>query len=351
MMRLIIVDDEPMTRMFLKDILDWEELNITLTGTFSNGQTALEFIRENGADIVLTDIKMSPMSGLELTRYLYEHFPEIKVVIMSAYRDFEYAHESIRYRVFDYILKPITYESFYEVFRKLSESSGTAFREEKTQAISLSLVLSYVRSFLSAVNSDDKEQIQKKIETMYQKFGNDSASLTKLADCLCSELCSIYGQKIIYASANSIKNLNQVQEISAIKEISDELIALAIELKQSPDYATQGLPPIEQAIHYMEEHCHEQITRNDVAEHIALSPQYFSRYFHSQTNETFSNYLKQVRIRKAKYLLKNTNLKIKEISYLCGIRKERYFSMLFKQMTDLSPQEYRNSAIANDTEE
>lgn len=352
MFRLIIVDDEIAMHKILNNILNWDELNIEIAGSFSDGKSALEFIENNKVDIVLTDIKMSPMTGLELAKQLHEKHPDISVVVMSAYRDFEYAHTSIKYQVYAYILKPITYTEFYNVFSELSNTLSQFRKLNSSESIASdlssgnsSIILSYVHNFLSAVNSLDSVQIDKHIEILYNKFGTDASTLTKLAECLHSELCSIYGNKIINSSVNNIKFLHKTYNIAQIREIVDELVNSAIELRISAHAGKQALPVIEQAIRYIDEHCHEQITRNDVAKHVSLSSEYFSRYFHSQTNETFSSYLKNVRIRKAKYLLRNTNLKIKEISMMCGIKKERYFSKLFKQCTDLSPLEYKKAVL------
>ncbi len=339
-------------RKLLNNVLDWNKLNIEITGSFSDGKSALDFIKNNKTDIVLTDIKMSPMSGLELAKNLNEKFPEICIVVMSAYRDFEYAREAIKYNVHEYILKPITYDEFYNTFSALSDKLSHLNCKSDDIAIpeiNSTLILSYVHSLLSAINSNDASSIGKQINAVYNKLDSNISALIKFADCLCSELCSIYGNKIVFSSANKIKFLSKTTDISDIEEIIDELITVAINLHQTTNESKQTLPLIEQAIRYIDEHCHEQITRNDVAKHVSLSSEYFSRYFHGQTNETFSNYLKKVRIRKAKYLLRNTNLKIKEVSLMCGIKKERYFSTLFKQFTGLSPQEYRKKVLNSET--
>ncbi len=353
MFRLIIVDDESATRKFLSEILDWNELGIEFAGSFFDGQSALSFIENNKVDIVLTDIKMSPMSGLELAKKLHEKYPQIFVVIMSAYRDFEYARESIKYNVFDYILKPITYDGFYEVFYNLSQTIKNTNNEQPVEQkevleISLSLILSHVHNFLTAVNSQNQTQIQNETNIIHKKFGNNIQSLTNLANCLYTELCGIYGQKLVHPSVSNIKFLNKTSNITEIKTLVDDLIALAMSLRGTASTTKSTIPPIEQALQFIEEHCHEQITRNDVARHVSLSPDYFSRYFHSQINETFSNYLKQARIKRAKHLLRNTNHKIKEISNMCGIKKTRYFSELFKTLTGVTPQEYRSSTSGKD---
>ncbi|MEN8904373.1 MAG: helix-turn-helix transcriptional regulator, partial [Clostridiales bacterium] len=86
----------------------------------------------------------------------------------------------------------------------------------------------------------------------------------------------------------------------------------------------------------------DQITLNQVAEHIYLSPYYMSRLFKKELGKNFSEYLIEVRIKKAKELLKDVRYKIYEIAYMVGIKDAHYFSRIFKKYVFLSPSEYRD---------
>ena len=112
MVNVILVDDEKYTCLMLSDIIDWKSFNFNLCGMFYNGVSALEFIKNNPVDIVITDINMPKMSGLDLAKQLNRHFPEIYVIFISAYRDFEFARAALSLNVKDYIVKPIIYEQF-----------------------------------------------------------------------------------------------------------------------------------------------------------------------------------------------------------------------------------------------
>lgn len=105
MKRILIVDDEYLVRFGLKTIIDWEEYGYTIAGEASNGKEALELFRRTGADVVLTDIKMPVMDGLELTRAIRETGKKVKIIILSHYDDFSYAREAINLGAFRYILK------------------------------------------------------------------------------------------------------------------------------------------------------------------------------------------------------------------------------------------------------
>ncbi|MEG1427782.1 MAG: helix-turn-helix transcriptional regulator, partial [Oscillospiraceae bacterium] len=96
-------------------------------------------------------------------------------------------------------------------------------------------------------------------------------------------------------------------------------------------------------IHYLQEHCGEKITLNDVAEQMYLSPTYFSRVFKREMGENFSSYLNRVRIEKSKKLLSHHNLKLADIALLVGFEDQSYFTKVFKRVTGSSPLKYREN--------
>lgn len=108
MYKVLLVDDEILIRERISKRIPWEELGYELVGTCENGEEAVELIKDQKIDLILTDICMPYMDGLELAKYVYEHVRNIKVVIITGYDEFEYAKNAMEYRVFSYILKPVT---------------------------------------------------------------------------------------------------------------------------------------------------------------------------------------------------------------------------------------------------
>lgn len=106
MIRLLIVDDERLEREGVKYLLAQEEGEWKIYEA-SNGKDALQILREEEIDLLLTDIKMPHMDGLELTSRVRELYPELPVVIFSGYSDFAFAQEAMRYGVTEYVLKPV----------------------------------------------------------------------------------------------------------------------------------------------------------------------------------------------------------------------------------------------------
>jgi two-component system, response regulator YesN len=121
MLKLIIADDEDLVRSVMKKLIPFDELGIELSGEASDGLEALELCRQYKPDILITDIRMPGLTGLELIQDLSHILPDTRVVIVSGYSDFVYAKTAIQYGVSDYILKPVDGEELTRLLLKLKE--------------------------------------------------------------------------------------------------------------------------------------------------------------------------------------------------------------------------------------
>ncbi|NGZ76623.1 response regulator, partial [Saccharibacillus alkalitolerans] len=104
--RILIVDDEVLVRQGIKHYLDWEKYGFRIVGEASNGREGLEAIERLRPHIVLTDIVMPIMEGEEFTRLIKKNHPEIEVIVLSSYGEFDYVRSTFQNGVADYILKP-----------------------------------------------------------------------------------------------------------------------------------------------------------------------------------------------------------------------------------------------------
>lgn len=121
MYKVLLVDDEALIREAISENTRWKELGYELMGTCKEGREAIERLDQEEADLVLTDICMPYVDGMELTRYLYEKHKGVKVIIISGYDDFEYAKTAVKYQVMDYILKPITAKELAQTLTRVKE--------------------------------------------------------------------------------------------------------------------------------------------------------------------------------------------------------------------------------------
>ncbi len=106
MTTVMIVDDEKLVRMGIKEETDWDLIGCEVVAEASNGEEALQLAEKTRPDLVISDIRMPRMDGIELAGKLLEKYPSMKVIFLTAYNEFEYARKAVRIGVSDYILKP-----------------------------------------------------------------------------------------------------------------------------------------------------------------------------------------------------------------------------------------------------
>lgn len=119
MYKIILIDDEDEVREGIKSRTDWASCGFDMVGDFANGRDALDSLEQLQPDIVITDICMPFMDGLELTARIAEQYRDVVVVIVTGYEDFEYAKQAIKLKVKDYLLKPVNLQEFTAFLHKM----------------------------------------------------------------------------------------------------------------------------------------------------------------------------------------------------------------------------------------
>ncbi|SFA97556.1 two-component system, response regulator YesN [Cohnella sp. OV330] len=137
MYRVLIVDDEPEIRQGLRLKIDAGKLGLELAGEASNGVEALERLEDEAYDIVITDMNMPVMDGVSFLEACRERHPDIRLVVITGYEDFQYARAALRHQASDYLLKPVAADELADVLSKVTgeldgERQETA-REERTR--------------------------------------------------------------------------------------------------------------------------------------------------------------------------------------------------------------------------
>ncbi|WP_375103569.1 response regulator [Paenibacillus sp. RS8] len=128
-LKVLIVDDEYLIRNLLRMRIDWEKQGLTIIGEASNALEALDMVDEQRPDIIFTDIYMPSINGIEFSREVLAKYPDIKIVIVTGHDEFEYAHQSIKMGISDFILKPIRSSDLLNVIDKLKNK----IYEERTR--------------------------------------------------------------------------------------------------------------------------------------------------------------------------------------------------------------------------
>lgn len=177
LLRMVIVDDEPITLRGLVETYGWEQMGFQVAGFADNGEHALEIIQKTNPHLVLTDIRMKEMTGLEMMERARQMGQEPVFVVISAYRDFEYAKKACEMGAFSYLVKPIDEEQLQEVMRSVYETCMERIKSEQERE-------NFKRFLLGGQNNYLQVIIQK-----YLQGGLDDEKMKEVLHILHREVC------------------------------------------------------------------------------------------------------------------------------------------------------------------
>ena len=385
MYKLILVDDDTVALRSLSEVFEWEKFGFTLLSTFTNGTAAMDFISQNLVDLVVTDIKMPALDGLEMAKNCFDRYPNTHFILISAYRDFSYAQKAISYNVIDYLTKPLSIpameEAMHKAHKKLSENKAPATSN------SALAVQQNIFSHILCGDIKDKEHLKSELNTIgldesvldnncaivtiqflgFQNFVKNiwKYGLTRLYNAISlaqeteenifSSIMRFESDTVEFIMFSKTGNGNFEDNIqnylkkfrSNVKTIFNlEFEISSISYYPSVTEAAEkrflSSSIITKAKLYIEEHFGENISLKDIASLVSLSPIYFSAFFKQHTNENFSDYLKNVRLHKAIELLENTDIPVSSVCTMVGYKNITHFYNLIKAQTGMTPNEYRN---------
>jgi two-component system response regulator YesN len=380
MFKVLLVDDEPFVTKALRVLIDWEDLGYSICGEASHGEEAVELIKKIGPDVVITDIRMPKMDGLELIKYCSDVLktnPEF--IILSGYSDFRCAQQAIKYRVKEYLLKPVDEdeligrlkaiskefakkkESFDESYKKAKlnvtynfyKRSGCLIPEGNISKLSFNYnfekILS-IKHIIEAVDKGDKNNIEAIIKEVFNQFYKSLSTV---------EVIKIYLNNLIVELMNLINEVGGdvdcfMQEFSSFagsieelnfKETEKNTLKLCIEsvgyIKSLKDNSSRGV--INDVEKYIKKHYMEDINLKLISEKFYMNPVYLGQQFKKYFGKHFNDYINEIRIEEAKKLLSRTNKKIYEISEAVGYKNRDYFVGRFQKSTNMTPTEYKKS--------
>lgn len=130
MYKIILVEDEAIIRRGIKRGVKWEEQGFEIAAEAEDAEEALRLLQEMPVDVVLTDVKMPGMNGVELSRKVKEQYPQTEIVILSGFAEFEYAKAAVSFGAFEYMVKPVRKQEIEAVFYRLKEKLDRRFREQ-----------------------------------------------------------------------------------------------------------------------------------------------------------------------------------------------------------------------------
>lgn len=200
MIKLLIADDEPLVCVGIQSMLKWEELEVEIVGTARNGQQALDMIRDLQPDIVITDIKMPLLTGLELIKSCRETYGRVPLfIVLSSYEEFEYVRKAMKYQAVDYLIKleldadalKTAVTKAILILREVKHTPAMQIQKNSMQALREKF---FIRLFNSLFDSDEQYCLQR------EDLGIDfSASHYAVGYCeiQISENAPVSGEKLL----------------------------------------------------------------------------------------------------------------------------------------------------------
>ncbi|MCQ6561460.1 response regulator [Paenibacillus mendelii] len=391
-MNILIVDDETTIREGIQRTLHnrFPQYRILLA---SNPEEAAGLLRIHHIHIVLTDILMPGMTGLEFMKISRHRHPHVKWVVISAYSEFAYAQEAVRLGAKDYLLKPIGKEALTEMIGTLGEEIAREI-EFTEEAELLKVGRKYLREavfqrFASGLDTGriDLEPFMESHPSFYLimvKMESDKVVHLEhfIIENVLSELIEKHGMGFVAIHDHkSMLGLITVPNRGILAVLLDELRSHLIRYLKVPfqimhselieqfdavpeevrrmsqasstqvyeHYASGGERAVEVAQQYIRTHYQEDLSLERVASLVYLNPAYFSQLFKQKTGHGFKEYVIQLRLDKAEKLLHNPKLKLAEVAERIGYQDIRHFATVFRKKFGVSPSEYRQSCVKTPT--
>jgi two-component system response regulator YesN len=350
MVKVVLVEDEYVVREGIKKI-DWESHGYEFCGEASDGEMALPIIREYEPDIVITDIKMPFMDGLELAGRIRKGYPNIQIVILSGYEEFSYAKEAISLGVAKYLTKPIGANELLKELDEIKEGIEKKKLDKEPPVIESGDIGSIDRNRLFAfLKTGDVSGAERFADEFIDSIGDKALNSMVFRQYAVMDIYFAvtefvaglgYDKELIEAPDSSISNSGGND---SFREYCLRIISQVVGLRDSVS-RSKYKDVVDKVIDYIAEHySDEDLSLNILAEYVRFSTNHLSTIFSQQTGEPLSKYLIEYRIKKAKEELKCTSKKSSEIALDVGYRDPHYFSYMFKKITGMTPTQYRDGS-------
>lgn len=356
MYKVLLVDDDKTARYILKRFGKWKAYGFAIAGEAGDGKEALKMLATESFDLVITDIKMPGMDGIEFLNELKWAHIDICTIFLSTHSDFKYAKQAIRLGVFDYVTKPVDDAVLGEVLERVKHCLQDKASKRRTiqaeqRLIEESLAIHYpvhkekeIITYILAGNAAALVAAEAAFDDLAAMLGRDSLKVGQLlAIILANVNAELVKQFPWLASFESTLYQDQIGRNDALASIKDSFLAcISFRIKVIRKYELHHTDSvIRRTCQYVMEHIEENNTLEVVAQEVQLHKDYLSKMFKQKTGLHFINYVTKAKMEHAKQLLGTGKYKNYEISEKLGYSSPDYFCRLFKNYTGYTPLEYK----------
>lgn len=354
----MIVDDEYLARQLILQSIDWERLGIDVICEAGDGQEALDLYQKYRPDIILADINMPIMDGLELARSIRARNETVEIIILSTYDEFQFARQAIELNATSYLLKPIQ-------STEITQALEMSLRRLKTHRAQSSLLK---EAFLQRLVTGRVSQIEydQKIEEYGLLFLNEPFQMI-ISDTTAQEPCfssffpamsdgfvffEYYAGGIVgLIAANRIAFVLQHIPQTGFQQstMHTGMNGVLNAFSQITSPVKQHLPIqkdtyLEKIPVFIEAHLADNaLSLKTIAKEFFINDTYLSRSFKKHFHKSIVDYIAEKRIELAKEILQQPHIKMYEVAFLTGFRDAQYFSKCFKKYTGTNVNTYRKN--------
>ncbi|HEY2493578.1 DNA-binding response regulator [Paenibacillus sp. VTT E-133280] len=386
-MNILIADDERVIREGIKRTIRSIYPDYCVHVAAST-EEAVKIMEEQSIHMVLTDILMPGMNGLEFMRISKRRYPYVKWVVISAHSEFAYAQEAVRLGARDYLLKPIGKSKLLEIISNLSleiEQDHKFIKDEDRLRSSLKYLREGVFQRLASgfnLGNLDISQLIEDHQCFYlillqMDAGDKNIRIEHfIVENVLTELIDRDGSGFVVSyDRQSLLGLITLREEARLETFLEDgrtylkqylktpfqMIhsGLSYDINTVPQIVTSlreavnsqvldltpakgsGEKAIDIALQYVKEHYFEDLTLEKIASVVFLNPVYFSQLFKQKTGQGYKEYVTSLRLEQAKLLLVNSKLKVAEIAERIGYQDMRHFTQMFRKRFLVTPTEYR----------
>lgn len=179
MIKVLIADDQELIRQSLQIVLNTKE-NIHVTGTVSNGQEVIQSIRKEAPDVILMDIRMPKMDGVQCTKIIKENYPQIKIIILTTFDDDEFVYNALKFGASGYLLKGVSMDELVDAIHKVYSGSAMINPDIATKVVKLFSQMAKADYCISIEEDDEKELTKTEWKIIEQiEFGASNKEVAK----------------------------------------------------------------------------------------------------------------------------------------------------------------------------
>lgn len=357
MYQTLLVDDRAIFILELKRLHVWEEkTGFQIAGEAQNGAMALAMLKKCHYDLVITDIRMPKMDGIELLQEIKRQRLCHCVVLLSEYSDFDYVREGLVYGAFDYLLKPADKRSVSDLLERAAiYLSSLPVDGDEREALGIMAEASQIypseeeKNILALIGLENA-----RIPCFFKSASEEILLLHGTDDLLVAALIRRLYLNIVYAFFNHYAWLKLYHDSSGLhqklisKTGEESLLVCTDTLEKLVAFVGELLPAgaqnmLGEICGYILANPEEDINLSAIANKFFINHTYLSNIFRQKIGLGFNNYVTRIRMARARYLLLHSSMKIYEISGSLGYKDVDYFNRLFKKCNGNTPTDCRKT--------